>query len=482
MKITIFSRLVIGFFAIFILAMIVNIYAIFQLSQLENLTKSILNIDNQLIDHEQKMSDYLLTMMRYEKKYIIMKDEGLLKHFDLAKQNFDKQFNSISLLANSENAGDILDKIRDNYEHYISYFNAEEEYIRNGREYSADNFRKEKENAINGIMEGIKDFKNYNQQNIYSKVKKLGEAEVNASNVAIVIGLISLVSGIIISIFITITITRPLSVIKKKTKEISKGNFGNDLDLTSPPEIKELANAFNLMCSKLKELDKMKSDFFSLMSHELRTPLTTIKEGSTLCIESLREGEVYEKQKRLLTIVNEECMRLINLVNSLLDLSKMEAGMMSYNFTRTDLGLFIDKVIREMEPLAETRNITIETKNHDGDPITRFDCDRILLVLRNLVGNAIKFTPHGGNVLVETRITGQGVQVSVTDTGAGISKDNLETIFDKYKQAAHSKSNKIKGSGLGLFIVKQIINAHGGKIWVESDPGQGSTFIFVLPF
>ena len=185
---------------------------------------------------------------------------------------------------------------------------------------------------MNGVLEGLRDLRAYSQQNTFAKIKKLGEAEVNASRVAIVMGIVSLAAGIIISIFITLNITRPLSRIKKKTRKIAEGDFTDDLQVSSPQEIAELARSFNSMCARLKELDKLKSDFFSLMSHELRTPLTTIKEGVTLFSEGMMQGETTERQKKLLTIINEEISRLINLVSSVLDFSKMEAGMMVYNF------------------------------------------------------------------------------------------------------------------------------------------------------
>jgi len=218
-----------------------------------------------------------------------------------------------------------------------------------------------------------------------------------------------------------------------------------------------------------------------LMSHELRTPLTTIKEGITLYLEGMMEGAAPERQKKLLTIINEEVNRLINLVNSVMDFSKMEAGMMAYNFIDADIVPLIDRVVREMGPLVENRNIKLEVKCRDGLPRVKVDTERILQVLRNLMGNAVKFTPNGGGVSVIAQAVEDGVKVSVSDTGAGIAEENIGSVFDKYQQAVFSGSNRTIGSGLGLFIVKQIITAHGGKVWAESTPGLGSTFAFVLP-
>ncbi len=481
MRLSIFSRLVIGYFAIFVLAMTVSIYAIKQLRSLEEVTRSILFIDNRLTDYEKKLSDLLLSMMRYERKFIILKDDETYNQFLLAKAEFDRYLKEAVTITDAEKVRDLLARIDRLHKRYLLLFEEEVIYVESGRQYTFTEYKKEKEDAVNGIMDALKELRAYAQRNTYEKVSRLSEADVNASKVAIVMGIVSLISGIIISIIITLNITRPLSVIKKKTREIAAGDFGEDLELSSPPEITLLAHSFNLMCARLKEIDRMKSDFISLMSHELRTPLTTIREGANLFLEGLEDGQATEKQKRLLTIINEECNRLITLVNSLLDLSKMEAGMMNYNFSKADIASMISRIAGEMGPLAEARHIRIETDVSREIQHVNADVERILQVLRNLIGNAVKFTPEDGSVRILAGPEGNGVKVSVTDTGPGISKEKIDMVFDKYHQASLANSGKIRGTGLGLSIVREIINAHGGKVWVERTSEQGSTFSFVLP-
>jgi two-component system sensor histidine kinase GlrK len=233
------------------------------------------------------------------------------------------------------------------------------------------------------------------------------------------------------------------------------------------------------MCNKLKEMEKMKSDFFSLMAHELRTPLASIKEGTNLLLKGVGE-EDKEKRRTLLTVIAEESNRLIDLVNSLLDLSKMEAGMMALNLEKSDIRPLINKVVSGMEPLAMAKNVSIKVEIPQDLPYIKMDGERILRALRNLMGNAIKFTPGGGHVTISARPVEKGVSVSVADTGPSIPKEDLNVIFDKFKQVTIMTHNEIKGTGMGLAIVKHIISAHGGKVWVESEPGHGCTFIFLL--
>jgi len=483
MKLTIFSRLILGYLLLFIFAMGVSIYAIIQLRHLENLSESMFTIDSRLMSYEKALTDLVLSLIRSQKKYMVLKDEMLYKHFIETGREFEMKLDgAISLLEENDRVQDILIDIKNEYQKYREYFEKEaggenKTLIRGDPEIA-----KEMEGSANRIINRLRDLKFYIQERMYDKISTLGKAQGRASRIAMSVGILSLAVALVVSVYITFTITRPLVQIKNRIREIARGEFRDDLNISSPPEIAELSHTFNYMCRKLKELDRVKTDFFSLMSHELRTPLTTIKEGANLMIEGVDQGMPLERQRRLLKIINEESERLIKLVNSLLDLSKMEAGMMPFNFTNTDLAILVNQVIKEMEPLAETKKIKISTVIENDIPPVKADMEKILQALRNLVSNAIKFTHEGGEVRIKVSKKIDGVQVSVMDTGVGIPRENIQTIFDKYYQVTHGGSNKkFKGTGLGLSIVKHIIDAHGGKIWAESELGKGSTFTFVLP-
>jgi two-component system sensor histidine kinase GlrK len=215
------------------------------------------------------------------------------------------------------------------------------------------------------------------------------------------------------------------------------------------------------------------------MSHELRTPLASIREGTIMLLEGLG-GEISDKQHRILTIIFQESNRLIDQVNALLDLSKMEAGMLSYQFVPTDLSTLAKESLEALAPLAEAKNISIYNRIGSLQPV-RVDHERMLQVFRNIIGNAIKFTQENGKIKLEASVKESFVEIRVHDTGIGIQKENLESIFHKFQQIVPKTGEKIKGTGLGLAAVKQIILAHGGKVWVTSQVGKGSTFYIILP-
>ena len=191
-------------------------------------------------------------------------------------------------------------------------------------------------------------------------------------------------------------------------------------------------------------------------------------------------GGTSEKQERILKIIVQESNRMIELVNALLDLAKMEAGMLKYHFSTTDLFFLVKESLESLAPLAEAKNISIENKTMALQTVN-VDHERMLQVFRNIIGNAIKFTPENGSIRIETHEQKNFVEVSVHDTGIGIKEEYLERIFHKFEQIIPAKGEKIKGTGLGLATAKQIISAHGGKLWATSQVGQGSTFYFTLP-
>lgn len=480
MKWTIFSRLVFGYLLIAFLVLAMSGYAVFELGQLERLTYSILQTDNRLMDLEKKMTDSMLSQMRYEQKFVITKDRELYQQFLLARDDFQKYAREAMITAGASDPKKLVDTLTAKQKIYEALFEEEVRLIQSNLPYDLQRYKKEKEKTIDLIMADLQALEAASQQGAFEKIRKLGEAGANASKVAMILAVSALIGVIFISLFITRSITLPVAKLIDKTREISNWVFKADLNLTSPPEIQELALAINSMCEKLKTVDKMKSDFFSTMAHELRTPLTSIKEGTSLLLEGVGGG-ITDTQKKLLKIIAVESHRLIDLVNASLDLSKIEAGMMAFNFTPAEVSAYLQRVVTEVRPWAMAKGVRIEVQNSPGLPPVQMDTERILQVLRNLIGNAIKFTPDGGTVTVLARQEEKKVFVTVRDTGIGISKENLTDIFEKYRQGDPHRSEYIKGTGLGLAIVKHIVAAHGGNVWAESDPGQGSSFTFYLP-
>lgn len=480
MQLTIFSRIIIGYLAIFIPAAAFGAYAISQLADFRGITNEIVRIDNRMVGLTQKIADSFLAQTRYERKYIITRDEDLLNQFRTAGEDVDKLIHQALSIADTGPKKELLTRVKDNYEQYRSTVDEEADLIGQKKPYPEDQYKENKEKILDQILWDLRQLRIHTEQVTYEKMNELGESGSRAYDMALIMATGFFTLGIITSIFITRSVTRPLSAMRKKTRQVAEGEFEGGLETASPPEIRDLARDFNVMCDKLKEMDKIKSNFFSLMAHELRMPLASIKEGTNLLLKGIGE-EHREKRKEVLTIVYEESNHLIDLVNSLLDLSKMEAGMITLNLEETDITALINKAVSGMEPLAIAKRLTINTEVQPDLPGISMDAEKIGRALRNLIGNAVKFTPEDGRITITAQSLENELRISVADTGPGIPKKDLEAIFDKFQQSAITSYNKIRGTGLGLAIVKHIINAHGGKVWVESETGTGSVFIFVLP-
>ncbi len=431
-------------------------------------------------DNAERLTDIVFSQVRYERKYLISKDDVFYNQFLQLKADFDRSLAEMMSIADSTQARDMLANVKGSYQNYQFLFQEELNFLKAGRTYSREGFNQEKDKATQSIIDELEKLRAYTAKNATHKIRSLHGIGIGLRRAAVIMTGAFLIFGIVTSLLINRSITRPLAILEKKTKDIGKGNFKEDLTIPSPPELAGLAGSFNLMCNKLNELDKMKSDFFSSVTHELRTPLSTIKMGIVLLQEGI-EGPLTEGQRGLLKVLEKETLLLVGQVNSLLDLSKMEAGMMRFQLEPKNIGTLIDQTVEEMGPLVEAKKLNLEVLVPGELPVLNMDSERILQALRNVIGNAVKFTPEKGRVRVSARRADHGVEVSVADTGPGIPAGNLITIFEKFQQVPAGGSPPAKGTGLGLAIAKQIITLHGGKIWAESELGRGSTFIFVLP-
>jgi two-component system, NtrC family, sensor histidine kinase GlrK len=487
MRLKILTRLIAGYLIILLGSSLISGLTIFELRDFSEETNEILVQENRIQEYTRKLTDALLSQSRYEKKYAILKDPAIYNQYLQAQEDFRQLLLEARTISRGARESVLMDQIGRDQQQYSSLIEeivpderSKNRTTRREREQAKEQREQAKEEAVNQLIGQLEHLRLSAQHNNLDRIRKLGEAQEDSLRFIIYIGAAALVLLVGLSLLITRSITRPIALLVEKTKEMAQGNYPGDLNIQSPPEVARLNRAFNAMCAQLNKIDKMKSDFFSVMSHELRTPLTSIREGTSLLLEGVG-GPLSEKQQKLIGIVSEESNRLIGLVNSLLDLTKMEAGMMQFNFSRINPLPLFTIAAQLLEPLLGNKKIALRLELPESLPAVPLDHDRMLQVLKNLLGNAIKFTPEGGTIRVAAGVQPGVIQVSVEDTGPGIGEDQLQLIFDKFRQVTSTGTPMIKGTGLGLAIVKQIITAHGGKVWAESKPGRGSAFYFTLP-
>ena len=230
---------------------------------------------------------------------------------------------------------------------------------------------------------------------------------------------------------------------------------------------------------ELKKLDQLKADFISTVSHELRTPLSITKEGVSLVLDKVC-GEINQKQEKILITIKDNIGRLTRIINDILDISKMEAGMVEIKKELINLTSLIKKSISSFAFKAREKGLEIRVDLPEREVGLYVDGDKIIEIFTNLLSNALKFTEKG-YVEISLQEKENEVVCSVSDTGVGISQENLHRVFNKFQQFGRVDGSGEKGTGLGLSIVKGIVEMHKGKIWVESELGKGTKFSFTLP-
>ncbi|NJN95753.1 MAG: hypothetical protein HC875_17390 [Anaerolineales bacterium] len=238
----------------------------------------------------------------------------------------------------------------------------------------------------------------------------------------------------------------------------------------------QLFEATQQAYEKVRRSDEQKTQFIYIAAHELRTPL-----GAMMGYASYAEKRVPEKLRKSMRFMVASTVRMRTMVDAMLTIQRLDAGTAFLRLANTDIQGVIDKVVTDFEAMAELEGHTLTVNVPDELPIIQADAEKVELILSNLISNAIKFTPEGGRIEVSAQNYHKGILVSVKDSGAGIAPADQERIFERFMQLRANHIAGHGGFGLGLTIVKQLVELHEGQVWIESEPDKGSTFFFTLP-
>jgi two-component system sensor histidine kinase GlrK len=333
-----------------------------------------------------------------------------------------------------------------------------------------------------------------NELAVARRAQEAGVANDQARQAAWMAGGASLSLAIVLSLGLWFYTSGPLRRLNRGTREIAGGNFSHRIPVRGGDELSKLAADFNKMASKLGEVEELKKDFISHVSHELKGPLAAIQETNLILLERI-PGPLTGKQEHLLELSHQSSKRLSVMIGNLLGVSRLEAGSMQYQFELHDVAESTCDVVDELSALAQEKDLDVRL---EFAPVTTLSCDseRLREVLANLVGNAYKFSPRGATVRIGWRQTdsppgrapagrdGVGppyLVLSVEDEGPGVPDAHKEGIFEKFYQVRRHTRTRGQGVGLGLAIAKKIVEAHGGRIWVEDGEPRGSRFQAVFP-
>jgi two-component system OmpR family sensor kinase len=293
-------------------------------------------------------------------------------------------------------------------------------------------------------------------------------------------GLIGLVLAIGLAVLIAGSVARPLNRMGQAARRMAGGDYDQRVPVQGPREVRTLAASFNDMAGRVAVSQQAQRDFLANVSHDLRTPLTSIQGFSQAIVEGVTSDP--ESAQRAAQIIHDEAGRMNRMVESLLDLARIEAGQLDFKAHAVGLGDLLQNVGDSLSVKARDKGLRLTLEIPPGLPRIAGDGDRLAQVFVNLLDNAVKHTPAGGQITLRAETDPNGVTISVQDTGVGIPPDDLPRVFERFYQVDKSrKSDRRSGMGLGLAITRQIVEAHGGVIRVASAVGKGTTFTVWLP-
>ena len=299
---------------------------------------------------------------------------------------------------------------------------------------------------------------------------------------AVAVGVLALALG---SLFL-FQVTAPVRALTKAIGAVAGGDLSQRVAVKSRDEIGQLATAFNTMAAELQQAEALRRNLVADVAHELRTPLSLVRGN----LEAMLDG-LYEMNRENVAVVHDETLVLTRLVDDLRDLALAEAGRLQLEIDDVDVGDLVLRVTDTFRAQAAQQAIGLRAELPDASLFTRGDEQRLRQVLNNLLSNALRYTPAGGQVRVTASLVADGhgpgagpqpeIRVAVSDTGEGIPAEELPNLFERFYRTDKSRARSSGGSGLGLSIARQLVQAHGGRIWADSQPGVGSTFTFAVP-
>jgi signal transduction histidine kinase len=304
-----------------------------------------------------------------------------------------------------------------------------------------------------------------------------GQAFLRQVQMALVwAGLLAAALSLVLGVLVSRLLTAPLVRLTRAAQAIADGDLSQRVQVRSKDEIGDLSSAFNGMAASLAEAEALRKNLIADISHELRTPLTIIQGN----IQAILEG-VYPLEMAQMAGLYDETRLLTRLVDDLHDLALAEAGQLRIERAPVDPAALARTAIGQFGPAAEAAGVALTLETAGDAPTVLGDADRLAQALRNLLSNALRHTPSGGQVATRVRRAGSFAEIQVSDTGAGIAAEDLPHVFDRFYRGDKGRSQRGGGAGLGLAITRQLVMAHGGRIAVASTPGEGTTFTIALP-
>jgi signal transduction histidine kinase len=383
---------------------------------------------------------------------------------------------------------ELFARVRHDYEEFIGVVTQAVELIRQGQTAAGRELQLTRATPLADRLERLtNELVNKAEAEMVASVEASHAGYIASRRLVVAFAVVSIVLALALGYGISLSLVNPVRQMEARMREIAAGEFARRVEVPNRDELGALAADLNGMSERLgrlyRELEaasRHKSEFLANMSHELRTPLNAIIGFSEVLHERMF-GELNEKQAEYVQDIHASGRHLLSLINDILDLSKIEAGKLELEPSEFDLPNTIEGTLTLVRERAARHGLQIGFALDQQLGTVVADERKVRQILLNLLSNAVKFTPDGGRIEVRAGLAEGAAQISVSDTGIGIAPEDHAAIFEEFRQVGNDQMRKREGTGLGLTLARKFVELHGGRIWVDSTLGRGSTFTFTLP-
>jgi signal transduction histidine kinase len=470
------SKIFLGFSLVIVVLAAVGVFGLRAVGRLVSVNWEIASESLPALRLAGSVRDSLLTMARLEARFAILRDQ---RYADLWRESAAHARADLIRLGDIVHTGPETNRLvaaREIFERYHAAVMEEQAQVLSTPRPAAvavDSPARRLGEQAEAEMEAL-------QQATYARVQRaqaeIARLERRTWNGVVVALATALVLALLVTAVIALRITRSLRRLSAATTAVAAGSFREPIPVGGRDEVGTLARSFNAMADRLRQHDELKEEFFATLSHELRSPITSVREAAHLLADGV-PGPLTPKQARMVDIIRRSTDRLLRLVNQILDVSRLRAGVLPLERVPLDLDWLVGRAIDELRPQADEARVSLARERIGSRFTVVGDEDRLVQVVVNLLANAVRFTPVGGRVTVRLVDAGPECEIQVEDTGVGIPPAELPHVFESYRQAHPGKG----GTGLGLAIVRGLVQAHGGRVTAESQEGKGSRFTVLLP-
>jgi signal transduction histidine kinase len=490
LPIAVHGKLLLAFLAIVGLLIAVGAAGLQVLSGVNRRAEDMVKFQRKIAAYRQLQHDTTAQLYSVSSA-LLVPDERTLETTLRQLNQFGYDLDRLAFVAQDE--VDLFGRVREDYEEFIKVVTQVIELIRTGKAASGRELQLSRAGPLADRLERLtNELVNKAEADMVASIEASHEAYVTSQRVVIGFALGSILLALVLGYAISWSLIGPVKQMDARLREIAGGDFAKRVEIPNRDELGTLAANLNRMSDELGRLyrqlaaaNQHKSEFLANMSHELRTPLNAIIGFSEVLHERMF-GELNEKQAEYIQDILTSGRHLLSLINDILDLSKVEAGRMELELSRFDLSAALNNAVTLIRERASRHEIRLDLLVDPAVGVVVADERKVKQILLNLLSNAVKFTPAGGHVGVTAGPTQAAaeppgtVEIAVSDTGIGIAAEDLTAVFQEFRQVG-SAVERAEGTGLGLTLTKKFVELHGGRIWVASEVGKGSTFTFTLP-